>query len=204
MLDIYGRAYDAFLGPLLKGTRRWMASYVKEHKLFPTLDLCTGTGAFCRLFGDGPCHEAWGLDLDARFLRYARSQAPQIPFIRADAGRMPFNASVFGSVILSYAVHDKAPDLRAAMMEEARRVLREQGQILFLDFEPPWDRVSHVGRLFTYGIERMAGGEHFQNGQQFLREGGLRSFLEQFRCEELESRSIPWGNSRIVAARFID
>ena len=203
MLDFYGRAYDAFLGTLLKGTRRWMASYVREHSLFPALDLCTGTGAFPRYLEADPRHAAWGLDLDARFLRYARSQAPRVPFIRGDAGQLPFRDSVFGAIILSYAVHDKAPPLRAAMMEESRRVLRAQGQVLFLDFESPWDLASRAGRVFTYGIERLAGGDHFGNSQQFLRAGGLRGFLERFGCEELECRHIPWGNSRIVATRFL-
>jgi demethylmenaquinone methyltransferase/2-methoxy-6-polyprenyl-1,4-benzoquinol methylase len=202
MLDFYGWAYDTCLGPILSKTRHWMAAYVREKNLFPVLDLCTGTGAFCRIIGGDPQHSVWGLDLDGRFLRYARAKAPHIPFIQADAGRMPFTDSVFGAVILSYAVHDKAPGQRTAMMEEARRVLCAQGQILFLDFEIPWDRASRMGRVFTYGIERLAGGEHFQNSQQFLRAGGLHAFLALSHCVELESRSLPWGNSRIVAARF--
>ena len=88
------------------------------------------------------------------------------------------------------------------MMTEIRRVLHlGEGRLLLIDFEKPWNTVSRLGRIFTYSIERMAGGEHFRNGQRFLNAGGLRAFLARHGWQELESRPAPWGNSRIVVAR---
>jgi len=205
MMSFSGWAYDACLSPLLRGMRLWVAAYVRENGLFPALDLCTGTGAMCRNFDNEPSRPVWGLDLDGRLLRYARSQAPSVPFVQADAARLPIRAGGFRSVIISYALHDKSPHLRKAMMTEVRRVLHRQGRALFVDFERPWDMRSRIGRVFTYGIERTAGGDHFRNGQQFLHEeGGLSTFLSSHGWEELESRPLPWGNSRIVVSRFLD
>jgi len=205
MMSFAGWAYDALLGPLLRGMRLWTAAYVREHGLYPALDLCTGTGAMCRFFNDQPFRSVWGLDLDGRLLRYARTRAPSVPFVQADAARLPVRADVFRSVIISYALHDKPPHMRKAMMAEVRRVLHREGRALFVDFESPWGMTSRLGRVFTYGIERTAGGEHFRNGQQFLHEvGGLRGFLLSHKWEELESRAFPWGNSRAVATRYLD
>ena len=90
-------------------------------------------------------------------------------------------------------------------MAEVRRVLHGEGRALFIDFERPWDLMSRMGRVFTYGIERMAGKDHFRNGQRFLREeGGLRAFLSTGGWEEREDRMLPLGNSRIVVARLVD
>jgi ubiquinone/menaquinone biosynthesis C-methylase UbiE len=205
MMSFSGWAYDACLGPLLRGMRLWVAAYVRENGLFPALDLCTGTGAMCRNFDHQPTRTVWGVDLDDRLLRYARSKAPSVAFVQADAARLPIRADGFRSVIISYALHDKQSYLRKAMMAEVRRVLHRQGKALFIDFESPWDMTSRLGRVLTYGIERTAGGDHFRNGQQFLHEeGGLRGFLSSHGWEELESREFPWGNSRAVVARKME
>lgn len=200
---LYGRLYDAGLGPLLRGMKEWAASYVREQSLFPVLDLCTGTGAMCRLLNSSeyPHQVCWGLDLDWRILDYARSRAPGIPFVQGDAARIPFADSRFKSVIVSYALHDKDDAVREGMMSEIRRVLRDgDGRLLVIDFERPWNAASRLGRMFTYAIERSAGGAHFRNGQRFLREGGLRAFLDRHGWREEVSRNSPWGNTRIVVA----
>ena len=132
-----GWAYDACLGPMLKGIRIWVEAYVRDNGLFPVLDLCTGTGAMCRIFDNQPARPVWGLDLDGRILRYARSKAPSVPFVQADAARLPIREARFRSVIISYALHDKPPFLRKAMMAEVRRVLHRQGRALCIDFESP-------------------------------------------------------------------
>jgi ubiquinone/menaquinone biosynthesis C-methylase UbiE len=202
----YGKAYDLGLGPFLKSMKRWVASYIHQNGLFPVLDLCTGTGAMCRILGrgEGP-QPVLGIDLDWRILDYARSRAPQIPFVQGDAAQIPFADSCFRGVIVSYALHDKENAVRDRMMREIRRVLHNgEGRLLLIDFENPWNTASRLGRMLTYSIERMAGGEHFRNGQRFLREGGLRAFLARHGWQELDSLSAPWGNTRIVVAHFPD
>jgi ubiquinone/menaquinone biosynthesis C-methylase UbiE len=182
--------------------RLWTEAYVRNNELFPALDLCTGTGAQCRLFDSESGGRIVGLDLDGRILRYAHSKAPSIPFLQSDASLLPIRTGGLRSVIVSYALHDKPPSLRMSMMSEIRRVLAREGRGLFIDFEPPWDMKSRFGRVLTFGIERVVGGEHYRNGQQFLHEeGGLGAFLYSQGWEEQESRVLPWGNSRIVVAR---
>jgi hypothetical protein len=110
--------------------------------------------------------------------------------------------SSFRGVIVSYALHDKDDAVRDGMMAEIRRVLRSvEGRLIAIDFERPWNTASKLGRLFTYSIERMAGGAHFRNGQRFLRTGGLHAFLKRHGWQEEVSRTAPWGNTRIVVSR---
>ncbi len=202
MRCLSGRIYDACLGTLLKGTRRWVAGHVGRYGLYPALDLCTGTAALCRLM-EGPSHSIWGLDLDRHVLRYARSRARHIPLVCADAAQIPFKSGVFRAVIISYALHEKTQGLRSLMLAEARRVLDPcRGRLIVIDFEMPWDRVSRLGRMFTYLIERLAGGDHFRNGQRFVRQGGLSAIIRDQGLIELQSLPLAWGSSRIVVARW--
>ena len=192
-----GWLYDKGLGPLLYRMRDWISSSIRAGELYPVLDLCTGTGMMCRTL-NAPPFQVLGLDLDGRMLEYARDKAPDVPFIQGDAALLPIQDGIFGSVIISYALHEKTTEVRNAMLKETRRVLRAGGRVFFVDFEKPWNRTSRWGRVFTYSIELAAGGEHLQNCQNFLAQGGLRSFLSGQGWDERESRSFAWGNSRIV------
>ncbi len=195
-----GRLYDLGLGPLMHSIKERISTFIRDKELYPALDLCTGTGMMCRLL-DAPPHQALGLDLDGRMLRYALSKAPDIPFIQADAALLPIRNGGLGSVIISYALHEKTAGVRNTMLNETLRVLRPGGRAFFMDFEKPWNRTSRLGRVFTYSIERLAGGEHFRNSQTFLeQEGGLRGFLAGQGWDELESLSFAWGNTRLVVS----
>ena len=62
--------------------------------------------------------------------------------------------------------------------------------------------LSRVGSLLTWSIERMAGGKHYRNSKQFLKEGGLHTFIRANRLSPIEKHDIALGNSSIVVAQF--
>ena len=82
-----------------------------------------------------------------------------------------------------------------------RRVLRPDGRLIAVDFENPWDAASRAGALFTRAIERLAGREHYGNGRDFLRRGGLRGFLRENGFVEVARRDVPIGSLSVVVAR---
>ncbi len=203
MQKIYwlGFAYNALLEPVLRPTKRIITHFVYKYRLTPALDLCCGTGVQVGLISK-KSGQAVGLDLDGRMMHFAAEEHPGIPFVCADAASTPFQDQSFKGIIISYALHDKPPALRSDMIREAKRLLQPEGRLVILDFEPAWNRRSRIGSVFTYLIERLAGGEHFANGRQFIRRGGLRQFLIDHDLEEIDSHAIELGNSRIVVASF--
>jgi hypothetical protein len=66
----------------------------------------------------------------------------------------------------------------------------------------PVDLQSRLGRIRTCFIERNAGKEHFQNGQQFLKQGGLRKFLSECKIRVLKGLWLKLGRSRLVIGQF--
>jgi len=198
-----GIFYDLFIEILLNRTKERIARFIAQNNLFPALDICCGTGKQCQLL-EKRRQGTIGLDLDLKMLKYASSKYPQITFVCADAAHIPFRNESFKAVIISYSLHDKNPEMRIKIIQEAKRLLTPEGKIVFLDFENPWNRLSGLGSAFTWLIERTAGGEHYKNNRQFLKNGGLQGIIRSHGLHTVERHNIPLGNSRIVIAKSED
>ena len=196
-----GLLYDLFIEPLLKRTKEWVAQFIVQHDLFPALDICCGTGKQCQLVANSR-QDIIGLDLDFKMIKHASSKYPQITFICADAAHIPLQKERLKAVIISYALHEKPRDVRTKILEEVKSLLSPEGKIIFLDFEKPWNRLSRLGSLLTWSIERIAGREHFRNSRQFLQDGGLQTFIKVNRLRPTEKHAIALANSSIVVAQF--
>jgi hypothetical protein len=55
--------------------------------------------------------------------------------------------------------------------------------------------------VLSFMIEWIAGREHFRNNRQFLRQGGLRAFIQRHRLVEVERSNIAMGAIAIVLAK---
>jgi ubiquinone/menaquinone biosynthesis C-methylase UbiE len=181
---------------MFAGLRKRVARAVESEGLCPWLDVCCGTGSQLRGVGA----PAFGLDKSLGFVRYAAARAPGVSFVCGDAAALPFKAGAFRAVSISFGLHEKSPETRRAMMAEVRRVLAPGGRLVAVDFEPPWDARSRAGALFTRAVERLAGGDHYRNGRDFLRRGGLRAFLRESGFVELSRRDVATGSIGIVVA----
>jgi ubiquinone/menaquinone biosynthesis C-methylase UbiE len=196
-----GLLYDFALETFLRGIKRRVTEYFAKYDLFPAVDICCGTGVQChRIKSINP--EIYGLDWDFKMITYAASKYPGLCFMCADAVQMPLKSSCFKGAVLSYSLHDKSPEIRIKILEDVERILKPDGKIVFVDFERPRSRKSRLGWLFTSGIERSAGEEHFSNGRHFLNRGGLKAFLKQNGLVEIERTDVELAHTGIVVARF--
>ena len=198
-----GIFYDLFIEPLITRTKKRITQLITQNDLFPAIDICCGTGKQCQLV-EKRRQGTIGLDLDLKMLEYASSKYPHIKFVCADAAHIPFHKESFKAVIISYSLHDKNPEMRIKIIQEAKRLLTPEGKIVFLDFENPWNRLSGLGSAFARLIERTAGGEHYKNNRQFLKNGGLQAIIRSHGLYTVERHDIPLGSSRIVVAQSED
>lgn len=199
---IGGLLYDWTLEPPLRNIKKRVTHFISQYDLYPVLDICCASGVQCfRIIRNG--EGVYGLDLDVGMINYAVSKYPHIPFMCADAANVPVKDSSVRGAILSYAIHDKFPQTRNKMLQEVKRILSPDGKIVFVDFEPPWNKKSRMASLYIYGIERLAGKEHFENGRQFLKQGGLSSLIQQHELEEIDRYNVEMAHTGVVVARFI-
>lgn len=197
-----GRIYDWCIEPIVKNIKQRVSVYFRKYDLFPALDICCGTGTQCFLLEELSPH-VFGLDMDWSLIAYAAMKYPQIGFVCADAVKISFQENLFKGILFSFSLHEKTPKTRDEILIEAKRVLSPGGYIVFVDFENPWNRRSKIGAIFSYLIERLSGGEHFQNNRQFLKEGGLRAFLEKHQFREIERHNVEWGSVAVVVAKAL-
>lgn len=232
-----GLAYDLAFAYMLRSIRKRVLRIVDWNRLFPWIDICSGTGDQLRILsGEDASSESvpildststiWpvsdhrlkdycgretqasrlsvGLDKHFGFVRYAAARAPGVPFVCGDAAFLPFKDGSIRAVSISFGLHDKSPNLRRAIIQEARRALASDGKLIAVDFERPWSAKSRAGALFAHAIERLAPREHYRNGREFLRRGGMRAFLSKNGFVEDERSDIEAGSLAIVVARPAD
>jgi ubiquinone/menaquinone biosynthesis C-methylase UbiE len=195
-----GRIYDWLIEPMVKGVKKKVAFYFQAYDFFPALDICCGTGTQCHLLKNIHPH-SYGLDIDLKMVEYAAKKYPYRAFICADAVDIPFKDHSFKGVLISFSLHDKTSETQTEIMNEALRVLKSGGTVVFVDFENPWNIRSRLGSVLTFMIEKIAGGEHFRNNRRFLEQGGLRAFIQRHKLIEVKRYNIEMGAIAIVLAQ---
>lgn len=116
-----------------------MAEIGAEDRL---LDIGSGTGGLLRELakrGAAP-REAIGVDVSPKML----ARAPALPagwrLVHGDAARLRVPDRSFDVVTATYLLHLLDPGQRAAVLTEARRVLRSRGRLIVVTVAPPRSR----------------------------------------------------------------
>jgi demethylmenaquinone methyltransferase/2-methoxy-6-polyprenyl-1,4-benzoquinol methylase len=173
--------YENLVDPLLKIAREYMVdlSAMKAGDL--ALDVCCGTGAQVIEYGRRGI-TAVGIDNNTGMLAYgiknkSRLNMENISFLAGDATALPFEDSSFDIVSVSFALHDKLPAMRHAVVSEMKRVVKPEGALLFMDFNIPLPKnIQGIGANI---VEYFAGGEHYQGFKQFKESGGISNIVAE-------------------------
>lgn len=201
MNDLSGKIYENLLEPMLHRWKSRVAEWIGQESPGLTLDICCGTGKQCRLIAEHS--PVIGVDLDLSMLKFAKLMAPDIDFVCADAGRLPFKQNVFQNANISLALHDKSSSLRSQIMTQGKNVLKSDGRFFIIDFERPDSLKSKIGYSLIYLIELMAGREHFANGREFVKSGGQQNFSKHHRLHVIKNHRSTWGSSSITMNQFV-
>jgi len=171
--DEYGRIasiYDPATALFLDPARRAVVRLALARGAANILDVCCGTGRQLALLTRFGLSGA-GIDLSPAMLEKARRQCPPgTPFFRVDAGAMPFRSQSFDLSIISFALHEKPPGTREAILAEALRVTRPGGAVAVTDYVLPAGASRLASPLVRF-VERAAGREHFANYRDYMAGG---------------------------------
>ena len=162
----WGLSYPQFINTLFELTPSKM-----EGKI---LDIATGTGAIpTKLIGmNGNTYQIHGLDITHSMLIHAKrnltdiNHQDSVKLTCASAMKMPYTTSSFDVVICGLATHHMDITL---LLEEAHRILRPGGQLLFAD----------VGRSEMWDVPTIKGIIRFLAFIYFvIKEGPNRAWAE--------------------------
>lgn len=141
------------------------------------LDVCCGTGTQVLALRTAGIR-AVGVDLSEGMLRRARAKTNAHPgFLQADAARLPFPDRCFDALIFSFALHEKPPAERAAILAEGHRVLDAEGILFVFDYAAPGPHQPSFFRGVITAVERLTGAAHYRAFCDYLRRGGTESVL---------------------------
>jgi ubiquinone/menaquinone biosynthesis C-methylase UbiE len=158
---------------ILEERRRWIP---RAHG--DVVELGVGTGLNLAFYDADRVAKVTGVDpspplLARAGLRAARA-AVEVELVEASAERLPFDAEVFDSAVMTYSLCSMTDPVRALV--ELRRVLRPGGELIFVEHGLASDaRTRWWQRRFTPIWRRFTGGCHLDRDvAAILRDAGYR------------------------------
>jgi ubiquinone/menaquinone biosynthesis C-methylase UbiE len=199
----FSKFYDSFLEPMNSGLRSIGFKMLPPKSGMKVLDIGCGTGAHLVHYQKVLCQVS-GVDTSPSMLKRARLKLGE----RADlslvsASKLPHPDNHFDIILLSTILHELAPELRIKVLTEARRVRKESGRILIIDFHPgPLKPVKGwIYKIIINIAEFIAGREHFKNSRQYLASGGIPALIDDCKLEIENYKIVSGGNFGIFVIK---
>jgi len=195
----YAGIYDRLFDSMNKGLKLVGIRLFRPSKGMSILDVGCGTGSHLELYQRYKCN-LYGIDLSPSMLGIARERLGDTAQLDlGDATDMPYENDKFDLVISMLSLHEMSPETRSAVLSEIKRVLKDDGHLLLIDFHPgPYQPLQGwISKTIILFSEIAAGREHFKNYRQFMRTKGLSTLLAQQNMK-IEKESILAGGTFAV------
>jgi ubiquinone/menaquinone biosynthesis C-methylase UbiE len=195
--------YETLVDPLLRDLRKFTPEFSGMKAGDRVIDVCCGTGAQVLEYGRHGIM-ATGIDNSQDMLKIAtrnrmRQRAANVSFQLADAASIPFSDSEFDYATVSFGLHDKDKPIRYQIISEMKRIIKQDGALVLIDFQVPLPRNKWA--LLARAIEFLAGGSHYRGFKNYLAVGGLEDILNNHDLRE-ECRTYLMSGL-IVAAKVV-
>lgn len=163
----YDAWYDSERGKILyENEKRCLKNLIKDCN-GKVLEVGVGTGRFAVLAQD-----VFGVDIAESPLRIAKSRGIRV--IKAKAEELPFRENTFSCVMLIVTIC--FVDNPCSVLEEARRILKEDGKIIigavFLD--SPWGKFYEQKKKEGHIFYKLANFYSFEDFKKIVNSAGLR------------------------------
>ena len=178
--------YETLVDPLLRDLRKFTPEFSHMKAGDKVIDVCCGTGAQVLEYGRHGII-ATGIDSSQDMLKIAtrnrtRQKAVNISFQLADATDIPFPDDFFDYASVSFGLHDKEKPIRYQIISEMKRIIKQDGALILIDFQVPLPR--NAWAVFARVIEFLAGGSHYRGFKDYLASGGLEDILKNHGLRE--------------------
>lgn len=122
------------------------------------LDMCCGIGGVTFVIAEkaGKDSEVVGTDLSSGQIEIARknNHLSNVRFVEGDVTSTGFEDGYFDKVFITHALHEMPREIRLKVLSEARRILREHGEIVILELDNPGNIFIRllIGLWFFYWL----------------------------------------------------
>ncbi len=193
--------YDPLTAPFLRDIRDDICILAQRYRIDSILDMCCGTGYQVMLLRRKRIR-AVGLDISEGMLLIARKKNRNRGVcIEGDASHAPFRSGLFAGLVITLALHEKERAVQHRIMEEAKRLLKQGGKIILVDYTQPSGIPARLAHAAIHLIERAAGQEHYRCFRAYLKHGGLDGLLNKHGLIPEEVRYYHFGCTKLIVAR---
>lgn len=196
--------YDRLFEDMNKGLRLAGVRMFRPSKGMNILDVGCGTGTHLELYQRYGC-SLYGIDLSPSMLEVARTRLGDSARLDlGDATSMPYEDREFDLIISMLSLHEMAQQTRSGVLSEMKRVLKDDGHILLIDFHPgPYQPIQGwISKVIIFFSELAAGREHFRNYRQFIATKGLSTLATLSRLEVEKQNILAGGTFAVVLATY--
>ena len=175
--SLSGFIYRIFIDPLLSGLRKSVAEHVDPS--YRVIDVACGTGALSLALAEKAIHVT-GIDLSDDMIitaqRTARRRgATNVSFELHDASDLsPYRDGEFDLAVTSMAIHQFEAQLAIRILAEMKRISH---RVIIADYNH--NMAAGLSKRIAWGLERMAGGDHYRNFRIYMQNGGAPWFVRQ-------------------------
>jgi demethylmenaquinone methyltransferase/2-methoxy-6-polyprenyl-1,4-benzoquinol methylase len=199
----FAKLYDTFIEPLTSGLRAIGMKMFPPREGMVVLDVGCGTGIHLELYQKAGCN-VYGIDQSPSMLQVARNRLGESANLYlGDASNMPYQDKEFDLIIFSTVLHEMPRAVLSAVINEAKRTLKEDGRILLIDFHPgpirPLKGWLHK-TIITF-LEFTAGREHFKNYRDFIANNGLPEIASAHGLSVDKRKIVGGGNIALFLLR---
>jgi len=194
--------YDRLLEGMNKALKLVGIRMFRPKKGMRILDVGCGTGSQLELYLRYQC-DLSGVDRSPSMLEMARQRLGNNAQLElGDASHLPYEDRKFDLVIVMLTLHEMPPTTRPRVMEEIKRVVKDDGHILLIDFHTgPYQMLQGwVAKGIILVAEIAAGREHFRNYRNFMAHGGLTSLIERHGLKVEKQQVLGWGAFNVTLA----
>ena len=179
-------ALNRMIEPLMRSLRIHTPELAGMNAGDRALDVCCGTGALALHYAKMGIIAA-GIDLDPRVIEVAENKRRKlglgnVSFQTANALDLPFEDNFFDYASISMSLHENERAERDKMISEMKRVVKEEGTLVFIDYKVPLPRIpsSYTSKV----VELIAGREHNRYFKDYMEQGGLDELLKKNHLNE--------------------
>jgi ubiquinone/menaquinone biosynthesis C-methylase UbiE len=196
--------YESLVDPHLRELRKFTPEFSGMKAGDRVIDVCCGTGAQVLEYASRGII-ATGIDNNPTMLKIAtrnkmRQKAVNVSFQLADATKLPFPNGHFDYASISLGLHDKAKATRYKIISEMKRVVKQNGTLILIDFQVTLPK--NVWGMSVRVIEFLAGRSNYQSFKDYLANGGIEDILKNHGLRQERRASLKSG--LLVAAKAVN
>jgi ubiquinone/menaquinone biosynthesis C-methylase UbiE len=172
-----GFIYQVLIDPILARLHNTILDNIDpSHRV---IDVACGTGSLSLAIA-GKAKSVTGIDLSEEMIGTASRSAKRrgitnVIFELRDASHLTeFKKDEFDVAVTTMAIHQFDAELAVKILSEMKRIA---SKVVIVDYNHPMPK--GFSRSLAYGIERIAGGDHYRNFAVYMKKEGISYFTKR-------------------------